>query len=95
MKKMLKPLIFVFAAGLSSLALADNVAIPVGQQGADQAIARPTTGLSMAQVSSQFGEPERKIPAVGNPPISRWIYHTYTVYFEHDRVIHSVLHPNP
>lgn len=95
MNKMLKPLIFVFAAGLSSLTLADNVAIPVGQQGTDQSVARPTTGLSMGQVSGRFGEPERKVAAIGNPPISRWIYNTYTVYFENDRVIHSVLHPNP
>lgn len=95
MNKVLKPLIFMFSACLSSLALADNVAVPAGQQGADQSIARPKTGLSMDQVSNKYGEPDQKVAPVGDPPISRWIYNAYTVYFEKDRVIHSVLHPNP
>lgn len=95
MNKVLKPLIFVFSACLSSLALADNVAVPAGQQGGDQNVARPKTGLDMNQVSGKFGEPDQKVAAVGDPPISRWIYNAYTVYFENDRVIHSVLHPNP
>jgi hypothetical protein len=95
MNKMLKPLMFVIAAGLSSLTLAEDVAVPAGQQGADQNVPRPKTGLSMDQVSSKFGEPNQKVAAVGAPPISRWIYNAYTVYFENDKVIHSVLHPAP
>jgi hypothetical protein len=31
------------------------------------------------------------VPAVGEPPISRWEYTGYTVYFEHDLVLHSVI----
>ena len=91
MKNMLKPLLFVFTTALSGLVMADNMAIPVGQQGADQSVARPKSGLSMDQVSNKFGSPSEKLPAVGNPPITRWIYDAYTVYFENDRVIHSVL----
>ena len=30
-------------------------------------------------------------PAVGNPPISRWEYPGFVVYFEHEHVIHSVV----
>ena len=32
-----------------------------------------------------------KVPAVGKPPISRWEYPGFVVYFEHDHVIHSVV----
>jgi hypothetical protein len=45
----------------------------------------------MDQVASKFGAPVTKIPAVGNPPISRWEYPGFVVYFEHEHVIHSVV----
>jgi len=52
----------------------------------------PGRGMSMAQVEARFGAPDKKIPAVGKPPISRWIYSNYTVYFEYNLVIDSVIH---
>ena len=55
------------------------------------AIQTPPNGLSMAKVRQQFGEPAQEVPAVGEPPISRWEYNGYTVYFEHDLVLHSVI----
>jgi len=94
MNKMLKPLMFVFLSARSPLTLAEDVAVPAGQQGADPSVARPKSGLSMEQVASKFGDPNQRVAAVGAPPISRWIYDTYTVYFENDRVIHSVMHPS-
>jgi len=51
----------------------------------------PTRGMRMEQVEKRFGVPESKLPAVGDPPITRWRYSSYTVYFERDRVIHSVV----
>ena len=45
----------------------------------------------MDQVASKFGAPVTKVPAVGNPPISRWEYPGFVVYFEHEHVIHSVV----
>jgi len=30
--------------------------------------------------------------AVGDPPISRWEYNGFSVYFEHDLALHSVIH---
>lgn len=53
----------------------------------------PPSGLSMAQVETRFGTPSNKLDAIGDPPISRWIYPTYTVYFEFQTVIDSVVHP--
>ena len=94
MKTMIKPLIFVASTLLSATVLAEEVNVPAGQQGsAYQDVSRPRNGQSMNQVAAKYGEPDQKIPAVGDPPISRWVYGKYTVYFENDRVIHSVLHP--
>ena len=57
-----------------------------------EGIPRPGNGISMSAVQAQFGEPNSRHDAVGTPPISRWVYPSYTVYFEHDRVISSVIH---
>lgn len=61
----------------------------------------PTRGMTMAQVLKRFGQPEKKMaPAPRTaqgplkPPIVRWVYADYIVYFERNRVIHTVLtHP--
>ncbi len=52
---------------------------------------RPHRYMSMQQVRGRFGEPVSIVPWVGDPPITRWVYDEYTVYFEYDRVIHSVV----
>ncbi len=54
-------------------------------------VLRPKSGMSMKTVLRQFGEPRQKIPAVGEPPISRWVYDKFTVYFENQYVIWSVV----
>jgi len=53
----------------------------------------PRNGQRMQDVESHFGAPEQRHAAVGEPPITRWDYADYSVYFEHDRVLFSVLHP--
>ncbi|MBL7249048.1 hypothetical protein ACLD02_14405 [Alloalcanivorax sp. C16-2] len=55
----------------------------------------PTRGMSKAQVRQQFGEPQRVRTPVGNPPIGRWHYPDFTVYFENDIVLHSVSEERP
>lgn len=83
-----------FFSFYSSVSIAESVAVPVGQQGsANQNIERPARGSSKAQVSNQFGTPNQQTASVGEPPISQWVYDGFTVYFEDDYVIHSVLHP--
>jgi len=52
---------------------------------------RPARGSSMAAVQGRFGEPTNRHATVGNPPITRWDYPQFSVYFEHDRVLHAVL----
>ena len=60
-------------------------------------VLRPRTGQSMAEVEARFGAPEQRLAPVGTPgsthrpPITRWVYPAFTVYFENDKVIESVL----
>jgi hypothetical protein len=56
------------------------------------AIDRPQRGMTMSAVEQQYGKPDTVMAAVGEPPITRWVYDNFTVYFEHDRVIHAVPH---
>ena len=56
-----------------------------------QGVLRPTQGMSMGVVERKFGPAEQKISAVGHPPIARWIYKDFVVFFENNLVIHSVV----
>ncbi len=51
----------------------------------------PTRGMDMANVRNAFGAPREEHAAVGDPPITRWDYDGYSVFFEHDKVLHSVI----
>jgi hypothetical protein len=82
------------AAGVVAFApicRADIVASDQGITVRDAGVAAPARGMTMAQVASKFGDPVTKVPAVGNPPISRWEYSSFVVYFERDHVIHAVV----
>ena len=50
----------------------------------------PGRGMTTDQVEERFGSPSEKIAPVGEPPISRWVYNGFIVYFEYDHVIHAV-----
>lgn len=54
-------------------------------------VRRPVRGQTMQLVTRLFGEPDSILPAVGNPPITRWVYQGFTVYFENQQVITSVI----
>jgi len=60
---------------------------------AKSAADRPIRGATMEQVEAKYGAPTRKVAAVGKPPIERWEYPGYTVYFEYRKVVHSVAEP--
>lgn len=72
--------------GLPSSVQADQLVIPTVKSCA----ACPSQGMTMDAVKNHFGEPQQTYPAVGDPPIIRWVYSDFTVYFEYDRVIHAV-----
>ncbi len=84
--------ILLLAAVLASvLAGAETIAVDNGIAVKQADVATPTRGMTMDEVSGKFGAPATKVPAVGKPPISRWEYPGFVVYFEHEHVIHSVV----
>jgi hypothetical protein len=50
----------------------------------------PSRGALMKTVEKQFGPPANRHPTVGKPPITRWDYPGFSVFFEGDRVIDTV-----
>ncbi len=82
-------ILVLLALGAAMPALAETLSMANG----DSAVAadHPHRGSTMAAVQSRFGEPTNRHAAVGNPPISRWDYPQFSVYFENDRVLHAVL----
>jgi len=51
---------------------------------------RPSRGMSQESVESKYGNPTSVKAPVGDPPISRWEYANFVVFFEYDKVIHTV-----
>jgi hypothetical protein len=63
---------------------------------ASRGVELPQRGQQMAQVERRFGAPQQKHAPVGggrpqHPPITRWDYPQFSVYFEHSHVVNSVL----
>lgn len=68
---------------------ADELQLPAAaSQGS---VSHPTRGMSMDKVTAAFGEPANRQPAVGQPPITRWEYPGFVVYFENRTVLHTVI----
>lgn len=70
-------------------AWAETLSVPTGDPAA--AAERPKRGSTMSTVQSRFGEPVTRHAAVGQPPITRWDYPQFAVFFENDRVLHAVI----
>lgn len=51
----------------------------------------PVNGMDKDQVRGQFGAPAQTHSPVGDPPITRWDYEQWSVYFEYDLVLFTVL----
>jgi hypothetical protein len=51
---------------------------------------RPSRGMSMEKVEAAFGAPANRVAPIGDPPITRWEYPGFVVYFEHQLVVHTV-----
>jgi hypothetical protein len=66
---------------------ADQVRVPVGQQSQASVIERPLAGMKKQDVEQKFGAPLERQGPVGEPPISRWEYRDFTVYFEYNTVL--------
>lgn len=101
MKAHFHVLLGVLVLPVAANAAGDTIRIPVGQQeGTVAATDLPSRGMKRDRVRERYGRPEGQAAAVGDPPISRWHYDGFTVYFEGDTVVHSVVthmprHPVP
>ncbi len=51
----------------------------------------PVNGMSKDDVRSRYGAPAQTHAPVGDPPITRWDYEQWSVYFEYDLVLFTVL----
>ena len=89
---MSKLLITIFITFMfAQITFAERLKTPVGSQAANKKhMAIPERGKTKQDIKRQFGEPQARTSAVGEPPISSWQYQDYVTYFEHDKVIHSV-----
>ncbi|TDY02951.1 phosphodiesterase [Thiohalophilus thiocyanatoxydans] len=62
------------------------------ESAAAHSLTLPGRGMNMNAVEDRFGTPRTKHNKVGDPPITRWVYSDFTVYFEHQYVINAVAH---
>ena len=76
--------------GAGGTALADTLLVTSVDAAQVSAGERPTRGKSMASVEARYGAPTTRSSAVGQPPITRWDYPEFAVFFEFDHVVHSV-----
>jgi hypothetical protein len=91
MKKLFLILSITLLCG-SSVSFAQILTVPsYSVPNSSEGVMRPTRGISKSAVEQKFGSPEQKSPAVGDPPITKWTYPDFIVYFEYNHVIHSVI----
>lgn len=88
--------LLAFAVLLGAAAGAHAEVLEVPEMPSSSSVSTPARGQSMASVTRDFGEPEtRHAPAGGgsrlHPPITRWDYPAFSVFFERDTVIDIVI----
>lgn len=91
MTRTVLPLVFVFLALTlpAGPAFADVLLIEEVRQAENMEL--PSNGMNSSDVVARFGEPAAKHAPVGDPPITRWDYPRWSVYFEYDLVLFTVL----
>lgn len=89
--------------------LADTLNMPEAQDSQEveldasqmgPSVVTPGKGASMQAVVHRFGQPVKKYRAVGGasrhqPPITRWDYPDFYVFFEHTHVVRAVIPGRP
>lgn len=88
-------LLSALAAFSTGVAVAETIVVDDQVKVREAAVETPGKGMTMSSVEQRFGAPAQKHAAVGGgsaqqPPIIRWDYAGFAVFFERDRVIHSV-----
>ena len=85
------PLLALLA--LAGTASAEKLLIERVQE--ENKAALPARGMTMTQVEAKYGAPSERLDPRGGqkrqwPTINRWVYPTFTVYFEKSKVIDAV-----
>lgn len=99
MKRPLQILLLTVLFGVGTVC-ADTLSLPAAPVQGTPPTHLPHRGMNMAAVIKAYGAPEVRHPTVGGhaprrPPITRWDYPGFSVFFERNIVIDSVvpLHP--
>ena len=79
------------SAVVASVAFAETVVVNDQVTVKQSSLDGPKRGITMSQVEAHFGAPVTKHATVGEPPITRWDYTGFSVFFERDRVIDTVV----
>ncbi len=92
MTRMVLALIFTVLAGsiLPFSISADVLLIEEVRQSERMEV--PDNGMTTTEVRARFGDPVKEYGPVGDPPITRWEYGKWSVYFEYKTVLFTVLH---
>jgi len=80
---------------ITPVTTAETITLPLGEQTRKSDLDMPVRSMNKQDVRRDFGDPQEITDAVGEPPISQWIYADYVVYFEDNWVLYSVVkHPS-
>ncbi len=99
MNIMIRAALLVLAACCTPLAMAEVLTLPQSG-GQTTGMSLPERGQPMSAVQARYGAPaKRHAPVGGNkpqhPPITRWDYAEFSVFFEHEHVIDAVVKEAP
>jgi hypothetical protein len=91
MAKVITKFVFALSLAFAIGAGAQNLDVSAGDRSSTfEQPGKPTRGMTQARVEANFGAPQSAREAVGDPPITRWEYANFVVFFEFDKVIHAV-----
>lgn len=91
MAKVTKKFLLVLSLGLAMSVGAQNMDMSAADRsGTFDEAGKPTRGMTQDAVEANFGTPQDARDAIGDPPITRWEYANFVVFFEYDKVIHAV-----
>ena len=92
MTRMVLTLMLAFIAGLAPFGLLTADVLLIEEVRQAERMDLPENGQSMDDVQARFGQAANKNAAVGDPPITRWDYDRFSVYYEYGLVLFTVLH---
>lgn len=91
MTRMVLILLVASAAFLSPVTAVNADVLLIEEVRQAERMQLPVNGMNKNDVRSRFGDPSQTHAPVGDPPITRWDYAQWSVYFEYDLVLFTVL----